>query len=58
MSANTETSVVDTPNLKDELGKAAHEPLLPIEKQLISWSLGTGILLLAILAAVNHFVGF
>ena len=34
----------------------AVEPLLPIEKKLIGWSLGLGLALLAILIAVNHFV--
>ena len=42
-------------NLRDEL-KAPVEPLLPIEKKLIGWSLGLGLALLAILIAVNHFV--
>jgi hypothetical protein len=31
------------------------EPLLPIEKKLIGWSLGLGIGLLIVLIAVNHF---
>jgi hypothetical protein len=30
------------------------EPLLPIEKKLIGWSLGLGIVLLVVLAAINH----
>lgn len=30
------------------------EPLLPIEKQLIAWSLGLGIALLILLAALGH----
>jgi hypothetical protein len=34
----------------------APEPLLPIEKKLIGWSLGLGIALLVVLIAVNHFV--
>jgi hypothetical protein len=40
-------------NVKDELSKAAVEPLLPIEKKLIGWSLGLGVGLLIILAIVN-----
>jgi len=36
--------------------KAPVEPLLPIEKKLIGWSLGLGIALLVVLIAVNHFV--
>ncbi len=37
------------PNLRQELAKAPYEPLLPIEKKLIGWSLGLGIALLLIL---------
>ena len=44
------------PDLKDELNAAAVEPLLPIEKKLIGWSLGLGIGLLIVLIALNHFV--
>jgi hypothetical protein len=32
------------------------EPLLPVEKKLIGWSLGIGLVSLAILAIVNHFL--
>ena len=38
-----------------ELEKAYAEPLLPIEKHLIGWSLGIGITLLVILALFNRF---
>jgi len=41
-------------NVRDELSKAAVEPLLPIEKKLIGWSLGIGIVLLVVLVALNH----
>lgn len=41
-------------NVAEELRKAPVEPLLPIEKKLIGWSLGLGIALLVILAIVNH----
>jgi hypothetical protein len=34
--------------------KAPVEPLLPIEKKLIGWSLGLGIALLVVLIAVNN----
>ena len=44
------------PQLREELGKMPNEPLLPIEKKLIGWSLGTGIALLLILALVNRLV--
>jgi hypothetical protein len=42
------------PDLKNELNAAAVEPLLPIEKKLIGWSLGLGIGLLIVLIAINH----
>ncbi len=42
-------------DLKNEI-TAAPEPLLPVEKKLIAWSLGIGIGLLIILIAVNHFI--
>jgi hypothetical protein len=42
------------PDIKSELAKAPYEPLLPIEKKLVAWSLGLGLVLLAILLAVNH----
>jgi hypothetical protein len=44
------------PDLKNELNAAAVEPLLPIEKKLIGWSLGIGIALLIVLIGFNHFV--
>ncbi|HWZ40995.1 MAG TPA: hypothetical protein VNY08_22105 [Bradyrhizobium sp.] len=41
-------------DLRDEIAAPA-EPLLPIEKKLIGYSLGLGLVLLAVLIAVNHF---
>ena len=38
------------PKLAEELAKAPYEPLLPIEKKLIAWSLGIGLVSLAALA--------
>jgi hypothetical protein len=43
-------------NIQEELNRAQVEPLLPIEKKLIGWSLGIGIVLLVGLAILNHFV--
>ena len=43
-------------DLKNEIASTQVEPLLPIEKKLIGYSLGLGIALLLILIAVNHFV--
>jgi hypothetical protein len=42
-------------DLHKELRTAAVEPLLPVEKKLIIWSLSLGLVLLAVLATVNHF---
>jgi hypothetical protein len=41
-------------DLRDE-AKAAVEPLLPIEKKLIGWSLGLGLVLLVVLLLINRF---
>jgi len=43
-------------DLKNEISAGEVEPLLPIEKKLIGFSLGLGIALLVILVAINHFV--
>jgi hypothetical protein len=43
------------PKLGNETDRPQIEPLLPIEKKLIGWSLGLGIALLVVLIAVNHF---
>ncbi len=40
--------------LADELKKMEYEPLLPVEKQLIGWSIGLGAVLLAILVWVSY----
>ncbi len=39
--------------LVDELKKMEYEPLLPVEKKLIGWSIGLGVILLAILMWVS-----
>lgn len=41
-------------NFREEIAKAQAEPLLPIEKKLIGWSLGIGVGLLIILAVVSR----
>jgi hypothetical protein len=41
--------------LQNELRAVPVEPLLPVEKKLIIWSLSIGLVLLAVLATVNHF---
>jgi hypothetical protein len=42
------------PKLVDEIKKMEHEPLLPIEKKLIGWSLGLGIVLLGLLIWISY----
>jgi hypothetical protein len=44
------------PDIKNELESAPHEPLLPVEKKLIGWSLGIGIVLLVVLVVVNQYL--
>ena len=41
------------PDLRE--ATTAYEPLLPIEKKLIGWSLATGLALLVVLLVINHF---
>jgi len=47
-------SDVSRSDLRDELRSTAIEPLLPVEKKLIAWSLSLGLLLLIALTAINH----
>ncbi len=42
------------PNVAKELEKMPYEPLLPIEKKLIGWSLGLGLGLLLVLFFVSY----
>ncbi len=41
------------PDLRE--ATSIYEPLLPIEKKLIGWSLGLGLALLALLVVINQF---
>jgi len=43
---------MEQPKIAEEMQKMAYEPLLPIEKKLIGWSLGLGITLLIVLLVV------
>jgi len=40
--------------LQEELAQSGAEPLLPIEKKLIGWSLGLGLVLLVILGVISR----
>ncbi len=46
--------MAETPKIVEELKKMEYEPLLPVEKKLIGWSIGLGIALLAILVWVSY----
>ncbi|MEW5702145.1 MAG: hypothetical protein AB1792_07955 [Candidatus Zixiibacteriota bacterium] len=41
------------PKLADELQRMQHEPLLPIEKKLIAWSIALGLFLIVVLVWVS-----
>jgi hypothetical protein len=49
---NVKTNEAPAPSIGEEMRKMAAEPLLPIEKKLIGWSLGLGIVLLVVLVAI------
>ena len=41
-------------DIRNELRNAAAEPLLPIEKKLIGWSLGLGVVLMLVLIVISR----
>ena len=49
----SEIKMEQKPKFSDELKKMEYEPLLPIEKKLIGWSIGLGMTLLGILIWVS-----
>jgi hypothetical protein len=42
------------PKVGQEMQKMPYEPLLPIEKKLIGWSLGLGVVLMILLVFVSY----
>jgi len=44
----------DETKLADEIKKMEYEPLLPIEKKLLAWSLSLGVVLLALLIWISN----
>ena len=44
----------DEPKFPEELKKMEYEPLLPVEKKLIGWSLGLGVVLLGLLIWISN----
>ena len=45
--------MAEQPKLSEELKKMEYEPLLPVEKKLVGWSIGLGVSLLFILYWVS-----
>jgi hypothetical protein len=45
---------MEQPKVGDEIRKMAYEPLLPVEKQLIAWSFGLGVVLLVVLVLLSR----
>ena len=45
---------MEQPKVGEEIRKMPVEPLLPVEKKLIGWSLGLGVVLLVILIALTR----
>ena len=45
---------MEQPRVGEEMQKMAYEPLLPVEKKLIAWSFGLGVVLLVILVAATR----
>jgi len=46
---------MDEPKISDELRNMEHEPILPIERKLVAWSIGTGVVLLATLVIISRY---
>jgi hypothetical protein len=44
----------EQPKLSDELEKMEYEPILPIERKLVAWSIGTGVFLLVVLVLLSR----
>ena len=44
----------EQPRLADEIKKMEYEPLLPVEKKLIAWSIALGVVLLGVLTWVSY----
>ena len=49
-----EVFMAEQPKVAEEMKKIEYEPLLPIEKKLIGWSIGLGIVLLGILIFISY----
>ena len=45
---------MDEPEISEELRRMEYEPLLPVEKRLVAWSLILGVVLLAVLVGLGQ----
>jgi hypothetical protein len=45
---------MDEPKLSEELERMEYEPLLPVEKRLVTWSLILGFVLLGVLVLLTR----
>ncbi len=45
---------MEEPKFAEEIKKMEYEPLLPVEKRLIAWSIGLGVVLIVLLVWVSH----
>ncbi len=54
MATPAQQVVTGQARLVDELKEMEREPLLPVEKKLIGWSIGLGVALLGILVWVSY----
>lgn len=46
--------MAEQPKIADELEKMEYEPILPIEKKLVGWSIAIGITLLGVLVLFSR----
>jgi hypothetical protein len=46
----------EKPKISEEINKIEYEPLLPIEKKLITWSIITGVALIIVLYLISRLV--
>ncbi len=46
--------MAEQPKLAEEIRKMEEEELLPVEKKLIGWSIGLGIVLLGVLVWISY----
>lgn len=45
---------MEQPKVGEEMRRMTYEPLLPVEKRLIAWSFGLGVVLLVLLVLVSR----